>query len=398
MQRGSARLSVTFDFPSASPEQGFFSATDLGAINIPLRNVKIGHNVHWELIGDSTTTLFDGSVRGEFIAGRFGEGAEQGAFRLHRISISTRKPYDQRDVTFQNGRVRLTGTLYLPRSSGKQAAVILIHGSGDEGRWASGYIADYLARHGIIALAYDKRGVGSSTGDWRTSTMDDLVTDARAGIDLLAHIPHVNPHRIGVFGHSQGGELVPAIARDNPEVAWVIDADGPIGPQYRQDLFRVNAALAKRYSGKELADAESLYAEFVDVARLGLPHNKLRADISAAGNAPWLTDLAIPDDNSWIWAWYKNYGDYDNRSAWAAVRVPVLIVFGARDELVPPQQSIEQTTSILRMHGNRNVMIKVFADADHTLHVPPKSQDGWPKLPVGFPAIIVMFALHGVEP
>jgi uncharacterized protein len=394
MQRGSARLSVAFDFPAATPPQGLFSALDLGAIDIPLRNVKLGPTVHWELVGDTTTTTFDGVVNGELMTGGFTEDGSRGTFSLRRISASTQKPYDQNNVTFLNGNVRLAGTLYVPRSAGKHPAVIFIHGSGGEGRWASAYLADYVARHGVVALAYDKRGVGSSTGDWRTSTMEDLVADARAGIDLLAHTPQVDPHRIGLFGHSQGGQLAPAVAADNPEVAWVIDADGPIGPQYLQDLFRVDTALEKRYSGKKLADAETLYAEFVDVARLGAPHDKLRSDIGAVGSAPWLADLAIPDDSSWIWAWYKDNGDYDNRSAWAAVRVPVLIIFGARDELVSPQQSIEQTTSILNMHDTNKVMVRVFADTDHTLHIPPQSPNGWPKLPAGFPDIIATFALQ----
>lgn len=59
---------------------------------------------------------------------------------------------------------------------------------------------------------------------------------------------------------------------------------GPTGP---------SASIAKGYSGKSLADAERLYAEFVDVARTGASHTRLRADMRAAGDAHWLADLAI---------------------------------------------------------------------------------------------------------
>ncbi len=112
-------------------------------------------------------------------------------------------------------------------------------------------------------------------------------------------------------------------AAHDSEVKSIVAADGPVGPAYRQDLYRVNRSLAKRYSGQSLADAEKLYAEFVDVARAGAPHAELRADIRRAGNAPWVDDLAIPDDTSWIWAWYGKTGSYDNTQAWAAVDVPV---------------------------------------------------------------------------
>ncbi len=391
LQRGSAQLVVDFDFPASSARRGFFSAPDLGAIDIPLKNVKLDRAVHWELVGDAATTVFDGVARGNVIEGHFSENGRTGRFFLRRLSFSTEKPYVERDVSFRNGGVRLGGTLYLPRTAGKHAAILFLQGSGDEGRWASAYLADYLARRGIVALTYDKRGVGASTGDWRTSTMPDLVGDARAGIEVLARLPQVDVHNIGVYGHSQGGELAPAVAEANAHVSWVVAADGPVGPAFLQDIFRVDTALARRYSGRELAAAERLYAEFVDVARTGSSHEGLRSDIKAANNAPWLGDLAIPDDGSWIWSWAEKTGNYDNSPAWAAVRVPVLLLFGAEDELVPPRRSITEITTILNQHGDKNVTVRVFAGADHTLRVPPSSPDGWPKLPAGFPDVIVTF-------
>lgn len=391
MVRSGDRLNVRFDLAASPKSSGTFSATDLGAIDIPLQRVTLGNRIHWELAGDSTTTVFEGSVRGDTIDGTFSENGRAGTFELHRMHFATADQYEKREVTFSNGAVRLAGTLYVPRAPGMHAAVIFVHGSGDEGRWASAYLADYVARRGIAALTYDKRGVGASSGTWRTATMDDLAADARAGIALLARTPGIDARRIAIYGHSQGGEIAPAIAADNPLVSRVIDADGPVGPQYLQDIFRTNTFLEQSYSGKQLADAERLYGEFVDVARSGASHDRLRADMSAAGNAPWLADLQIPDDRSWIWNWYKGYGNYDNRSAWANVKVPVLILFGQDDRLVPPQSSIAQTAGILKANGNAHVTVRVFQGADHTLRIPPRTAGGWPHLPDGFPDVIATF-------
>jgi pimeloyl-ACP methyl ester carboxylesterase len=392
MQRGAARLQVSFDFPAETAAQSLFSAGDLGAIDIPLSDVKLGREIHWKLVGDASTTTFDGTLQDGSMAGAFRDPAGNGTFALRRLSTTDIKPYDERPVTFANGKVQLAGTVYAPRAAGKYPAVIFIHGSGAEGRWANAYLADYVARHGVVALIYDKRGVGASSGDWRTSTMQDLVDDARAGVDLLAHRSDVDAGKIGVYGHSQGGELAAAIAEHNGEVGWIIAADSPIGPQYRQDLYRVDTMLATMYSGKDLADAKALYAEFVDVARAGASHDQLRADIAAAGSTKWLADLGIPDDASWIWNWYDKVGNYDNAPAWGAVRVPVLLLFGADDALVPAQASITQTTSILESHGNERVSAHVFPGADHTLRVPASTPDGWPHNAAGFPQIIVTFA------
>ena len=392
MQRGSARLAVSVDFPPEQPGTGRFTALDLGAIDVPVSHLTLGDTVHWELIGDTTTTTFDGTVGGDSLSGAFREGDRAGTFTLARTSASTQKAYSEKDVTFVNGGVRLAGTVFAPRSPGKHAALLFVHGSGPEGRWGAKPIADYVARHGIVALVYDKRGVGGSSGDWHTATLQDLAADARAGIHLLAAQADVDPEKVGVYGHSQGAEIAPAIAQGNPEVHWIVAADGPVGPQYRQDLYRVDTALAERYSGQQLRDAERLYAEFVNVARSGAPHGQLRTNIATAGATPWLDDLAIPGDDSWIWPWYRLVGNYDNTTAWSAVRVPVLLLFGSGDRLVPPGESVATTLRILKAHDPSRVVVRVFPGADHMLRVPPAIPDGWPHNAAGFPAVIVEFA------
>lgn len=392
MARGGDRLTVQFDLPNS--DHATLSAPDIGAIGIPLRQVQLGSTVHWELVGDDSTTRFDGKLSGDLIEGTFTEpGKSIGTFSLHRV-LASAAPYDKRDVTFFNGDVRLAGTLFLPRGAALHPGIVFVHGSGDEGRWASGFLADYVARHGVAALVYDKRGVGGSSGSWRTSTLLDLAGDARAGVALLARTPGLDPHGIGIYGHSQGGAIAPQIAAANPQVRFIIAADGPVGPQYEQDIFRVDGDLRARYSGQQLADAERLYREFVDVARSGQGHKTLRADMQAAGAAPWLGDLGIPGDDSWVWDWYPRYANYDNRAAWANVRVPVLVLFGGQDKIVPVRQSIAETVAILHRAGNDRVKVLVFDDADHTLHVPPRSAEGWPHLPPGFLQAITDFVWH----
>ena len=252
MQRGIARLQVAFDFPAVAPARGWFSAPDLGAIDIPLSDVQLKHEIHWKLVGDASTTTFDGTLQDGAMAGVFRDPAGNGTFILHRLSTTTIKPYDERPVTFANGMVRLAGTVYAPRAAGKYPAVIFVHGSGAEGRWANAYLADYVARHGVVALIYDKRGVGAASGDWRTSTMQDLADDARAGVGMLARRSDVDARKIGVYGHSQGGELAASIAEHDGQVGWIIAADSPTGPQYLQDLYRVDTMLATMYSGRTL--------------------------------------------------------------------------------------------------------------------------------------------------
>jgi pimeloyl-ACP methyl ester carboxylesterase len=393
MQRGSSQLDVSIDL-DAKLNRGTFSATDLGALDIPLSNLQLAPALHWELVGDATTTVFDASLHGNMINGAFHEKNSYGTFNLHRVSQSVAKPYAVEQTSFESGGVHLAGSIYVPQSAGKHPAIVFVHGSGAEGRWATAYLADYVARHGIVALSYDKRGVGASTGDWRRASLQDLAGDARAAVHTLWLRSDVDRTRVGVYGHSQGAEIAPAIAFRNPEVTWLVAADGPVGPQYNQDLFRVDTYLRQHYSGQELIEAERVYAEFVDTARNGTSHDQLRMDMKEYAAAPWLSDLAIPDDGNWIWDWYRKAGNYDNSQAWKAVRVPVLILFGADDALVPVQQSVAETLRLLKYGGNRKVWARVFPEADHTLRIPPATADGWPHNAPGFLDMLTTFAAN----
>jgi transcriptional regulator GlxA family with amidase domain/pimeloyl-ACP methyl ester carboxylesterase len=394
MQRGRSTLSISVDFPAASAggaaggAAGFFTSGDLGAMDVPLKNVRVDDSTHWDLVGDQSTIVFTGIRTGNDMHGAFRENAVPGVFRLHRVSSSVEKPYTTSDVQFTSDGVTLSGTILAPRTAGKHAAVVFLHGSGAEGRWASHFTADYLARHNVVALIYDKRGVGASSGDWKTSSLEALAHDGRAAIHLLAQRNDVDPGRVGLFGHSQGGFIAPYVASENPEVRWIIDADGNVGPQYQQDLFRVGTALARRHTGADLHNANSLYREFVDVARNGLPHAQLRADEATFRNAGWLSDLAIPDDSSWIWGWYRRVGNDDNSNAWRSIDLPVLLLYGERDEVVPPRRSIAAITGLLRAQHSPRLTVRVLAGADHTLRVAPGEPAGWPHFAAGFPKLL----------
>lgn len=172
-------------------------------------------------------------------AGRLHEGRLEGIFLQHGFSMPLQlepiteplrnrpqlpKPpysYDTLDVSFTNqfDNVKLAGTLTFPRQSGKHPAVILITGSGPQDRDETieehkpfKVIADYLTRQGIVVLRYDERGVGKSTGNYVKSTIGDFSKDAIAGLAFLQAQKQVDPERIGIIGHSEGGLIATLIA------------------------------------------------------------------------------------------------------------------------------------------------------------------------------------------
>jgi hypothetical protein len=118
----------------------------------------------------------------------------------------------------RHGDVVLAGTLTLPPGPGPHPGVVLITGRGPHDRAERGphrpfhLLADTFARAGTAVLRTDDRGTGRSTGSLATATYDDLAGDALAGVALLRARPEVDPARVGLLGHSEGGYLAPLAA------------------------------------------------------------------------------------------------------------------------------------------------------------------------------------------
>jgi pimeloyl-ACP methyl ester carboxylesterase len=76
---------------------------------------------------------------------------------------------------------------------------------------------------GLASLRYDKRGTGQSalTPD-ETLAFDDMVTDAAAAVGFLAERAEIDPERIAVVGHEEGGLVALDLAGSDPRVGSLV--------------------------------------------------------------------------------------------------------------------------------------------------------------------------------
>src|SRR5262249_9613968 len=130
------------------------------------------------------------------------------------------------DVHFSNGQIRLGGTLIRPNTPGKHPALILVHASGAEDREYLLPLAHFLVRRGVAVLGYDKRGVGESTGDWKTASFEDLAGDVVAAFEFLKKCSDIDAKQIGILGWSQAGWVMPLAAVREQSIAFLISVSG----------------------------------------------------------------------------------------------------------------------------------------------------------------------------
>lgn len=392
MVREGAELPVSFDFTRAAAEltAGFNSPTQR-AMGIPLRKFSYtAPKVHFELVGDATTIIFDGELNADTIAGQFREGDASGTFSIRRVNA---KPpaFKQEEVSFRNGDVTLSGTLLLPLTKEARPAVVFLHGAGGEGRYGGRFLAEYFAEHGIAALIYDKRGVGKSTGDWKRSDFNDLAGDAIAGIHFLQQRPEINPKEIGLYGHSQGGMIAPLIASQSKDVAFVISGAGSAVPVYESEINSlINQIRAKGISGNDLAQATEFIKLWVNVMRTGQGWEQFDKAVETVRETKWFPMLHVPPKDHWMWAFHKLIYDYNSAEYWLQVSVPVLVIYGERDLYVPVTQSIRNIDRALSKAKNRDYTILVLPLASHAFIIEPEAGQpfAWWHIAPGFPDLL----------
>jgi uncharacterized protein len=359
-----ARYSATFD------------AERLRASGIPFNDVRIAGccDVTLLLRGDRTTLTFTGQLRGDSLTGSFVEDGREGRFAFSRAAPAA-PTFSERDITFRSGDVTLAGTLLLPGGVGPVPAVVFLHGSGGEGRWASRFLASRLAARGIASLIFDKRGVGGSSGDWRLAGPDDLASDAVAAVARLTEEARIDPGRIGIHGHSQGGTLAPMVAVQSPHVAFVIGSAAAGLPTDSVEIFSIlNSVLPEATSADDSASAVDYTQELVAVAYRGAPRDRLDGLVQRLTGRPWF--FAPPARDNSYWRFSPLFAEYDPVQWWRRVRVPVLLVYGAEDQRVPAAASAERIRAALRAGGNERLTVRIFPGADHTFRLRP-GPGGW---------------------
>ena len=236
------------------------------------------------------------------------------------------------EVRIKSGDVEIAATVSIPRwGSGPFPALVSVHGSGPIRRQDLNSDWRQLAPHGIVVLTYDKRGVGESSGrfgevapahceEW----LRTLASDARACLEFLKKHPSVDPQRIGFFGGSQAGWIIPLASDGQTDVAFNVILSGAA----------TSCGIESHYSaltGDGRRPVERLSAEEIE--------RRLQAYDGPAG--------------------------FDPVPVLARTKTPTLWLLGARDLSIPAERS-RQALEKLREQG-APITVKVYPDGDHGL-------------------------------
>src|SRR5688572_4160410 len=225
---------------------------------------------------------------------------------------------------------RLAGVLFLPENSRPVPAVIVCHGAGE---FKENYfeLCELLAARGVAALAIDMHGHGESDGARFCVEMRQWVPDVQAAIDFLHNHPRVDGERIGAFGLSSGGTAIFETALIDSRLKTLVALDAtvrnclPVALQVCMGFFLLAGRLTKWLTRRDLRIP---LGKFTTIRLASDPEvdRKLQADPRARAA---MAAFPFPGGAEAIFV--------DTLKRVARIQVPTLILWGADDEIDPPE-------------------------------------------------------------
>ena len=296
-------------------------------------------------------------------------------------------PYREVEVVYPNQEAGhdLAGTLTLPEGEGPFPVVLLISGSGPQDRDEAlmGHkpflvLADYLTRRGIAVLRVDDRGVGESSGVFASATTLDFTSDALAGVKYLKTRPEIDPARIGLIGHSEGGLIAPLAASTSSDVAFIVLMAGPA--LNGEEISYMQSELLLRASGmpeEVITQQKAMLEELMVIAKNVEDLDQAIEDMRNVMLAPYaelseeelaalgLETTVMMQIDQLLSPWYQFFMTYDPLPALRKVACPVLAINGSLDLQVPADPNLPLIEKALTEGGNKNFTVLELPGLNH---------------------------------
>lgn len=178
---------------------------------------------------------------------------------------------------------------------------------------------------------------------------------------------------MGLLGESTGGWIVPIVAQELPEVAFLVLVVGPAEDLVEQQAHVVRYRMLASdtpYDEAELNAAEDYQRRLTaHLVRHGT-YEQWRPELERARDERWAEWVTIPESFApEDFAFYWNQ-PYDSAAALRKTTAPLLALYGGSDFVVPPEVNVPKLRALLTEAGNPDFAIHVFPGADHSVFLP----------------------------
>jgi pimeloyl-ACP methyl ester carboxylesterase len=295
-----------------------------------------------------------------------------------------------RQVSFENEGAMFTGVLIVPEYVSAPVPVIVnSHGSERSGAIASDWAASWYTQHGFASFIFDKRGTGTSGGEY-THNFELLASDLNAAISAVSSQPDIDETLIGVGGYSQGVYVGTLAASRNPAIKFMIASYGVMEPPIMEDFLETKRHFTANYPLEDWEEFSPLVEACEAAFALG---DKSRWDEVVSYKRMW-RDRINPDhlagtltgDGCLRWPPFAlrlvgdsqfppglNWG-FDPSALMVHFEIPVLFQYGEADVDAPLETSVVKVQQWI--DSGKPFSLYTYPDAEHGMYLSAIDAEG----------------------
>jgi pimeloyl-ACP methyl ester carboxylesterase len=250
----------------------------------------------------------------------------------------------------QPGEPKLVGELLIPPGAGPFPALLFLSSTGQQDRHGfagpppvdlgSHEITDALAQAGFVVLRYDERGFGGSAEG--SISYNGQLEDARRGLRTLLVQDEVDPDRIAIVGHGEGGWKGLQLAGEGRGIRAVALLASPGRPY--EEVLKAQAAAAVDSVPPELrAEVKKTQERTLAALRTGI-----NVPPELERSAPWIREALQVDPDALI----------------ARAEAALWFAQGERDFEVDPGKDSSALARLARKHRKPHT-VQLYPQLDH---------------------------------
>jgi len=173
----------------------------------------------------------------------------------------------------------------------------------------------------------------------------------------------INPQKIGLIGHSEGGFIAQIVASEIDEIAWIVLMAGPAISGKEIWLYQLSMFF-KQGAFKEDPDKyiERIIALLDDEPNDDRAREKIDSIFKEMKYSPEMTKYLIEEIVS---PWMRYFLREDPATFLSKVKCPVLALGGNKDVHVPSSRNLKAVEEILQKAGNKNFQTTELPKMNH---------------------------------
>lgn len=278
---------------------------------------------------------------------------------------------DGMNIQFGSGGFRLVGDLHLPMGPEPYPAVIVVHGDGPQTRTSTPGTSDVIRIFGDAGFAvfvWDKPGSGQSTGDFdQEHTLRQRAKILADAVQVLVEHPAIDPDRIGLWGLSQAGWVMPMALERTDDVAFMIVVSGGGEDSIEQTAYQLGRGVV--CNGLSEEQGRLVEAHFPATAK-GPDYEDYTAAMEVLVEIEGWENFAGPElktEEQWK-RWESDDSYFDPMTVIEQTTIPILAVFGEQDRWIDPVQGAAAYEKALANAGNEDFHVELIPGVGHTMH------------------------------